>query len=59
MPRETQAKILRVLVDQNFCRVGGSNRVHVDVRIISSTSRDASLASRFCPGWPGTAHQYR
>ena len=39
MPRETQAKILRVLVDQNFQRVGGSLRVHVDVRIISSTSQ--------------------
>ncbi len=40
MPRETQSKILRVLVDQNFTRVGGSTRVHVDVRIISSSSRD-------------------
>lgn len=40
MPRETQGKILRVLVDQNFQRVGGSARVHVDVRIVSSTSRD-------------------
>src|ERR687886_125310 len=40
MPRETQNKILRVLVDQAFQRVGGAMRVHVDVRIISSTSRD-------------------
>ena len=40
MPRDTQSKILRVLVDQNFQRVGGTTRVHVDVRIISSTSRD-------------------
>ncbi|HEX4764712.1 MAG TPA: sigma-54 dependent transcriptional regulator [Lichenihabitans sp.] len=40
MPRETQSKILRVLVDQNFTRVGGTTRVHVDVRIISSSSRD-------------------
>jgi two-component system nitrogen regulation response regulator NtrX len=40
MPKETQGKILRVLVDQNFQRVGGATRVHVDVRIISSTSRD-------------------
>jgi two-component system nitrogen regulation response regulator NtrX len=40
MPRETQNKILRVLVDQTFQRVGGSNRVSVDVRIISSTARD-------------------
>jgi two-component system nitrogen regulation response regulator NtrX len=44
MPLETQAKILRVLVDQNFQRVGGSARVHVDVRIISSTSRDLGEA---------------
>ena len=40
MPRETQSKILRVLVEQNFQRVGGTTRVHVDVRIISSSSRD-------------------
>ncbi|ESR27202.1 sigma-54-dependent transcriptional regulator [Lutibaculum baratangense] len=40
MPRETQNRILRVLVDQNFTRVGGTSRVHVDVRIVSSTSRD-------------------
>jgi two-component system nitrogen regulation response regulator NtrX len=40
MPRETQNRILRVLVDQNFQRVGGTTRVHVDVRIISSSSRD-------------------
>jgi two-component system nitrogen regulation response regulator NtrX len=40
MPRETQGKILRVLVDQNFQRVGGTMRVHVDVRVISSTAKD-------------------
>lgn len=40
MPRETQGKILRVLVDQSFTRVGGSTRVQVDVRVISSTARD-------------------
>ncbi len=40
MPRETQAKILRVLVDQQFERVGGTKRVKVDVRIISSTARN-------------------
>ena len=44
MPRETQGRILRVLVDQNFQRVGGVTRVHVDVRIISSASRDLALA---------------
>jgi two-component system, NtrC family, nitrogen regulation response regulator NtrX len=40
MPRDTQSKILRVLVDQNFQRVSGAARVSVDVRVISSTSRD-------------------
>ena len=40
MPRETQNKILRVLVDQQFERVGGNTRVSVDVRILSSTARD-------------------
>lgn len=40
MPRETQSKILRVLVDQQFERVGGTKRVKVDVRIISSTAQN-------------------
>ncbi|MBK1623515.1 sigma-54-dependent transcriptional regulator [Afifella marina] len=40
MPRETQNKILRVLVEQTFERVGGSKKVKVDVRILSSTARD-------------------
>ncbi|MFN3522914.1 MAG: sigma-54-dependent transcriptional regulator [Phenylobacterium sp.] len=40
MPRETQSRILRVLVDQRFRRVGGDSDVQVDVRVISSTSRD-------------------
>ncbi|MCY0146772.1 sigma-54 dependent transcriptional regulator [Hoeflea sp. G2-23] len=40
MPRGTQNKILRVLVDQQFERVGGTKRVKVDVRIISSTARN-------------------
>jgi two-component system nitrogen regulation response regulator NtrX len=40
LPRETQNKILRVLVDQNFQRVGGSTKITVEVRIISSTSRN-------------------
>jgi two-component system nitrogen regulation response regulator NtrX len=50
MPRETQNKILRVLVDQNFQRVGGATRVSVDVRIMSSSSRDLAgeiAAARF------------
>ncbi|HEU4659413.1 MAG TPA: sigma-54 dependent transcriptional regulator [Pseudolabrys sp.] len=40
LPRETQNKILRVLVDQTFQRVGGTNKIAVDVRIISSTARN-------------------
>jgi two-component system nitrogen regulation response regulator NtrX len=48
MPRETQGKILRVLVEQNFQRVGGATRVHVDVRIISSTSHN--LAENIAAG---------
>ena len=40
MPPTTQAKILRVLVDQTFERVGGSKRVQVDVRVVSATSKD-------------------
>ncbi len=40
MPQGTQSKILRVLVDQTFTREGGSERVRVDLRVISSTTRD-------------------
>ncbi|MBN9582994.1 MAG: sigma-54-dependent Fis family transcriptional regulator [Afipia sp.] len=40
MPRETQNRILRVLVDQTFQRAGGTTKVSVDVRIISSTARN-------------------
>ncbi|MEM1193750.1 MAG: sigma-54 dependent transcriptional regulator [Pseudomonadota bacterium] len=40
MPLETQAKILRVLVDQRFKRIGGTRPVEVDVRIVSTTSRN-------------------
>ena len=40
LPRETQNKILRVLVDQTFQRVGGSAKIAVDARIVSSTSRN-------------------
>lgn len=39
MPLETQSKIVRVLVEQKFERVGGLKRVNVDVRILSSSSR--------------------
>jgi two-component system nitrogen regulation response regulator NtrX len=40
MPVETQGKVVRVLVEQKFVRLGGANKVHVDVRIISSSGRD-------------------
>lgn len=40
MPIGTQSKILRVLVDQTFLRVGGSEKIKVDLRVISSTNRD-------------------
>ena len=40
MPNETQGKVLRVLVEQKFVRIGGANKVQVDVRIISSSGRD-------------------
>jgi two-component system nitrogen regulation response regulator NtrX len=40
MPVGTQSKILRVLVDQQFQRVGGNDKVRVDLRVISSTNRD-------------------
>ncbi|KAA2317232.1 sigma-54-dependent Fis family transcriptional regulator [Pseudooceanicola sediminis] len=40
MPVGTQSKILRVLVDQQFLRVGGAEKVRVDLRVLSSTSRD-------------------
>ena len=44
MPLGTQSKILRVLVDQQFTRVGGNDKVRVDLRVISSTNRDLAAA---------------
>jgi len=40
MPLSTQARILRVLTDQAFVRAGGTRQIRVDVRVVSSTSRD-------------------
>lgn len=40
MPISTQARILRVLTDQSFVRVGGTRQIGVDVRVVSSTARD-------------------
>jgi two-component system nitrogen regulation response regulator NtrX len=39
MPPSTQARILRVLTEQSFVRVGGHRQIRVDVRVVSSTSR--------------------
>lgn len=50
MPITTQGKILRVLTDQSFNRVGGQRQVKVDVRVLSSTARtltDEIEAGRF------------
>ncbi len=43
MPLSTQARILRVLTEQSFVRMGGSRQIGVDVRVVSSTSRDLSI----------------
>ncbi|SNB61070.1 two component, sigma54 specific, transcriptional regulator, Fis family [Arboricoccus pini] len=40
MPLETQGKILRVLQEQRFTRLGGDQRVEVDVRVVATTNRD-------------------
>jgi len=40
MPLETQGKILRILVDQKFERIGGRSQVQVDVRVVSSSGID-------------------
>lgn len=50
MPMTTQGKILRVLTDQSFTRVGGQRQVKVDVRVLSSTARSLTAeieAGRF------------
>ena len=43
IPMETQASILRVLMDQKFKRINGTKDIYVDIRIISSTSKDLKL----------------
>ena len=50
MPVATQARIMRVLTEQSFTRVGGTRVVKVDVRVVSATSRDLTAeiaAGRF------------
>lgn len=44
MPLETQVKVLRVLEDKEFLRVGGSIPQKVDVRIVAATNRDLAAA---------------
>ncbi len=43
MPLETQGKIVRVLQEQVFTRVGGSTKVEVDVRVVASSNRDLQI----------------
>lgn len=50
MSLKTQAKILRILQEQRFERVGGTKTIHVDVRVIAATNKDLGqeiLAGRF------------
>lgn len=50
MPVQTQARILRVLTDQSFTRIGGQRVVRVDLRVVSATARDLTeeiAAGRF------------
>ena len=50
MPLATQARILRVLTDQSFTRMGGTRVVRVDVRVVSATARELTVeiaAGRF------------
>ncbi len=42
IPHETQANVLRVLIDQKFKRMNGSKDINVNIRLISSTSQDLS-----------------
>ena len=44
IPHETQANVLRVLIDQKFKRVNGSKDINVNIRLISSTSKDLNQA---------------
>jgi two-component system nitrogen regulation response regulator NtrX len=46
MPLGTQSKILRVLTEQQFTRAGGTDKVRVDLRVISSTTRDLAAEIR-------------
>ena len=45
MPVALQAKLLRVLEEKRFCRVGSSEEIHVDVRVIAASSKDLKEAA--------------
>jgi len=42
IPYETQANVLRVLIDQKFKRINGSKDINVNIRLVSSTSKNLS-----------------
>ncbi len=44
MPADTQAKLLRVLEEKNFRRLGGMKEISVDVRVVAATNRDIKAA---------------
>jgi formate hydrogenlyase transcriptional activator len=46
LPSETQVALLRVLQEHDFERVGGTRRIHADVRVIAATNRDLQAAIR-------------
>ena len=46
MPLETQGKIVRVLQDQTFQRVGGATRIDVNVRVVAASSKDLNEEKR-------------
>jgi transcriptional regulator with PAS, ATPase and Fis domain len=46
MPLDIQAKLLRVLEDHSFRRVGGTNLIHVDVQVLAASNRDLKAMIR-------------
>ena len=46
LPLEMQVKLLRVLEQQEFMRVGGTETIHVDIRVIAATNSDLEAAGR-------------
>jgi hypothetical protein len=52
MPAGTQAKLLRVLEDRKFRRLGGRTEQEVDVRVLAATNRDPEKPLRMAPCAP-------